>query len=60
MGLPLSQATVLLTLADRRRVRGTRAGLISARVVGNALYVRKASTDQLFVFRLTLALYGLV
>jgi 4-amino-4-deoxy-L-arabinose transferase-like glycosyltransferase len=29
-----------------------------ATVVGNALYVRKASTDQLFVFCLTLAMYG--
>ena len=29
-----------------------------ATVVGNALYVRKASADQLFVFCLTLAIYG--
>ena len=29
-----------------------------ATVVGNALDVRKASTDQLFVFCLTLALFG--
>jgi hypothetical protein len=27
-------------------------------VVGNALYVRRASTDQLFIFCLTLAIYG--
>src|SRR5439155_13927832 len=32
--------------------------LVSATVVGNALYVPKRSTDQLFVLCLTLALYG--
>jgi len=54
--------TVLLTWRIGRRLYGPRAGLLAglvvATVVGNALYVRKASTDQLFVFCLTLALYG--
>ena len=54
--------TVLLTWQIGRRLYGARAGLytglVLATVVGNALYVRKASTDQLFVFCLTLALYG--
>ncbi len=54
--------TVLLTWRIGRRLYGPRAGLLAglvlATVVGNALYVRKASTDQLFVFCLTLAMYG--
>src|SRR5207245_10680211 len=37
---------------------GLMAGVVVATVVGNALYVRRASTDQLFVFCLTLAMYG--
>src|SRR5437867_1481830 len=44
-GLP--QLVILLALS-----------LLVATVVGNALYVRKASPDQLFVFCLTLAMYG--
>jgi 4-amino-4-deoxy-L-arabinose transferase-like glycosyltransferase len=54
--------TVILTWRIGRRLYGTRAGflagLVMATLVGNALYVRKASTDQLFVFCLTLAMYG--
>ncbi|PYN19359.1 MAG: hypothetical protein DMD99_25515 [Candidatus Rokuibacteriota bacterium] len=54
--------TVLLTWRIGRRLYGARAGLLAglvmATVVGNALYVRKASTDQLFVLCLTLAMYG--
>ena len=54
--------TVLLTWRIGRRLYGRRAGLLAglviATVVGNTLYVRKASTDQLFVFCLTLAMYG--
>ena len=54
--------TVLLTWRIGRRLYGERAGLLAgivmATVVGNALYVRKASADQLFVFCLTLAIYG--
>src|SRR5262245_11272510 len=54
--------TVLLTWRIGRRLYGAPAGLMAgvvmASVVGNALYVRRASTDQLFVFCLTLALYG--
>jgi len=54
--------TVLLTWRIGRRLYGARAGLLAgvaiATVVGNALYVRRASTDQLFVFCLTLAMYG--
>src|SRR5712691_10065521 len=54
--------TVLLTWRIGRRLYGARAGLLAglvmATVVGNALYVRKASTDQVFVLCLTLALYG--
>src|SRR5437867_10897853 len=45
-----------------RRLYGGPAGFLSgialATMIGNALYVRKASTDQLFVFCLTLAMYG--
>ena len=54
--------TVILTCRVGRRLYGARAGLLAglvvATVVGNALYVRKASPDQLFVFCLTLAMYG--
>jgi 4-amino-4-deoxy-L-arabinose transferase-like glycosyltransferase len=54
--------TVLLTWRIGRRLYGASAGLMAgvvmASVVGNALYVRRASTDQLFVFCLTLAMYG--
>jgi Dolichyl-phosphate-mannose-protein mannosyltransferase len=54
--------TVLLTWRIGRRLYGSHAGFVAgiavATVVGNALYVRKASTDQLFVFCLTLAMYG--
>jgi len=54
--------TVLLTWRIGRRLYGEGAGLLAgivmATVVGNALYVRKASADQLFVFCLTLAIYG--
>src|SRR3989442_14785610 len=56
--------TVLLTWRIGRHLYGSRAGvlagLVVATVVGNALYVRRASTDQLFVFCLTLAMYGFV
>src|SRR2546428_6859373 len=54
--------TVLLTWRIGRRLYGRSAGLLAgvvvATVVGNALYVRRASTDQLFVLCLTLAIYG--
>ena len=54
--------TVILTWRIGRRLHGAEAGLLAglvmATLVGNALYVRKASTDQLFVFCLTLAMYG--
>ncbi len=54
--------SVLLTWRIGRRLYGARAGLLAglalATVVGNALYVRKASTDQLFVFCLALAIHG--
>ena len=54
--------TVLLTWRIGHRLYGSTAGLLAgvvlATVVGNALYVRRASTDQLFIFCLTLALYG--
>ena len=54
--------TVLLTWRIGRRLYGESAGLLAgivmATMVGNALYVRKASADQLFVFCLTLAIYG--
>jgi 4-amino-4-deoxy-L-arabinose transferase-like glycosyltransferase len=59
--LPLL-GTVLLTWRIGRRlygeVAGLLAGVVMATVVGNALYVRKASADQLFVFCLTLSIYG--
>ena len=54
--------TVLLTWRIGRRLYGAPAGIMAgvvmASLVGNALYVRRASTDQLFVFCLTLAMYG--
>jgi len=54
--------TVLLTWRIGRRLYGAPAGLMAgvvmASVVGNALYVRRASTDQLFVFCLTMTMYG--
>ena len=54
--------TVLLTWRIGRRLYGASAGFLAgialATMIGNALYVRKASTDQLFVFCLTLAMYG--
>ncbi|MGH7345450.1 MAG: ArnT family glycosyltransferase, partial [Candidatus Rokuibacteriota bacterium] len=54
--------TVLLTWRIGRRLYGAPAGLMAgvavATMVGNALYVRRASTDQLFVFCLALAMYG--
>jgi 4-amino-4-deoxy-L-arabinose transferase-like glycosyltransferase len=54
--------TVLLTWRIGRRLYGPPAGLMAgvvmATLVGNALYVRRASTDQLFIFCLTLAMYG--
>ena len=54
--------TVLLTWRMARRLYGTPAGLMAglalATTVGFALYVRKASTDFVFVFCLTLTLYG--
>ena len=56
--------TVLLTWRIGRRLYGSGAGLLAglviATVVGNALYIRKASTDQLFVCCLTLAMYGFI
>jgi 4-amino-4-deoxy-L-arabinose transferase-like glycosyltransferase len=59
--LPLL-GTVLLVWRIGRRLYGDGAGLLAgivmATMVGNALYVRKASADQLFVFCLTLAIYG--
>lgn len=59
--LPLL-GTALLTWRIGRRLYGEAAGLLAgivmATMVGNALYVRKASADQLFVFCLTLAIYG--
>ena len=54
--------TVLLAWRMGRRLYGRDAGLAAglalATTVGYALYVRKASTDFVFVFCLTLALYG--
>jgi len=54
--------TVLLAWRMGRRLHGPAAGLYAglalATTVGYALYVRKASTDFVFVFCLTLALYG--
>lgn len=54
--------TVLLAWRIGRRlygpVAGVMAGLILTTTAGYALYVRKASTDFVFAFCLTLALYG--
>ena len=54
--------TVLLAWRMGRRLHGATAGVMAgialATTVGYALYVRKASTDFVFVFCLTLALYG--
>jgi hypothetical protein len=54
--------SVLLVWRIGRRLygptTGVLAGVVFATTVGGALYVRKASTDLLFVFCLTLALYG--
>ncbi len=54
--------TVVLTWRIGRRLYGPAAGLMAglalATTVGFALYVRKASTDFVFVFCLTLAVYG--
>jgi hypothetical protein len=54
--------TVLLAWRIGRRLHGpaagVMAGLILTTTAGYALYVRKASTDFVFVFCLTLALYG--
>jgi 4-amino-4-deoxy-L-arabinose transferase-like glycosyltransferase len=41
------------------REAGLLAGVAMATMTGNALYVRKLSTDFLFVFCLTLVMYGL-
>lgn len=55
--------TVILTWRIGRHLYGRRAGLLAgiamATMAGNALYVRKISTDFLFVFALTLVMYGL-
>jgi 4-amino-4-deoxy-L-arabinose transferase-like glycosyltransferase len=54
--------TVLLAWRMGRRLYGPAAGVMAGvaltTTVGYALYVRKASTDFVFVFCLTLALYG--
>ncbi|MBM4439453.1 MAG: glycosyltransferase family 39 protein [Candidatus Rokubacteria bacterium] len=54
--------TVLLTWRIGRRLYGPAAGLYAgfalATTAGYALYVRKASTDMIFVLCLTLTLYG--
>src|SRR5262244_2168064 len=56
--------TVVLTWRIGRRLYGAPAGIMAgvvmASLVGHALYVRRASTDQLLVFCLTLAMYGFV
>lgn len=56
--------TVALVWRIGRCLYGPRAGVLAALALtstaGYALYVRKASTDFLFVFCLTLALYGFV
>jgi len=56
--------TVILAWRLGRRLYDDRAGLFAglalATTVGYALYVRKASSDLLFVFCLTLALYGFI
>lgn len=54
--------TVVLTWRIAHRLYGSPAGALAglalASTAGYALYVRKASTDFLFVFCLTLTLYG--
>ena len=54
--------TVLLVWRMGRRLYGSLAGVLAGIVLstsaGFALYVRKASTDFVFVFCLTLAVYG--
>src|SRR5262249_45830943 len=61
--LPLL-GTVLLTWRIGRPLYGDGAGLLRgiamATMVGNALYVRTASAGQLFLFRIPLAIYGLL
>ncbi len=56
--------TILLAWRIGRRLYGSTSGLLAglalATSVGYALYVRKASSDLLFVFCLTLAVYGFV
>ena len=56
--------TVLLAWRMGRRLYGPTAGLLAGLMLttttGYALYVRKASTDFVFVLCLTLALYGFV
>jgi Dolichyl-phosphate-mannose-protein mannosyltransferase len=56
--------TALLVWRMGRRLYGSAAGLAAAlallTMAGTALYVRKASTDWLFVFCLTLSLYGFI
>ena len=56
--------TVLLAWRMARRLHGRAAGVMAGLMLtstaGYALYVRKASTDFVFVFCLTLALYGFV
>jgi 4-amino-4-deoxy-L-arabinose transferase-like glycosyltransferase len=55
-------ASALLAWRIGRRLHGPRAGLLAglalATTAGYALYVRKASTDFVFVACLTLAVYG--
>jgi len=63
-GLPCAPAlgAVLLTWRIGRRLYGAPPGPHGRdrheTLVGNALYVRRASTDQLFVFCLAVAMYG--
>ena len=56
--------TVLLVWRIGRRLYGSTAGLLAGlamvSMAGIALYVRKASTDFLLVFCLTLAVYGFI
>lgn len=56
--------TALVTWRIGRQLYGAHAGLLAGLMLmttsGYALYVRKASTDFLFVFCLTLALWGFV
>jgi len=56
--------TVLLAWRIGRRLYGSTGGLLAGLALGTtagyALYVRKASTDFLLVFCLTLAIYGFI